>query len=149
MKLHTHAEIMADICAFEGVTVKLNPDNPRFIERVHFLKLYSEQYPKPMGENATVNQLLSRVQEFLADEEIGVLPFDRSPMEFADEEDEDFVVIYRVIKTHDNQPHMEFIEATNDRDRMSHYLSRESTETLLAVVFIHDGSVSYYNRNTN
>lgn len=41
----------------------------------------------------------------------------------------------------------EVIEATSDRERIAHYLSADSNETFLAVIFVHDNSIAYHQRN--
>jgi hypothetical protein len=146
MQLHTFTEVLEDIRAFEGVTVKLREETNAYLDRVHFVKLYSEHYPKPMSGQTTVDELLKRVQEFTQNDEIALLPFDKSPMDYADEYS---FVVYRVLGMGDKSPHLQFIEATSDQERLKYYLSAESNEMALCVVFIDEEAISYHQRNVN
>ena len=75
MKLYTLAEVVEDVCKFEQVTCQITDE----LEKARFLKLYSEFYEKPLGDQMTVNDLTKRMQEFLHAENVMLPPCDVFP----------------------------------------------------------------------
>lgn len=75
MKLYTVTDIVNDICQFEGVTCQINVA----LGNSRFLKLYSEYFNEPLGNNLTVDVLNKRLQEFLYAENVMLPPCDVFP----------------------------------------------------------------------
>lgn len=75
MKLYTLDQIIEDVCRFEQVTCQITDD----LQKARFLKLYSEFYDKPLGDQMTVKDLTNRMQEFLHAENVMLPPCDVFP----------------------------------------------------------------------
>jgi hypothetical protein len=143
MNLYSMQDVIEDIQRTEGVEMELPNQRP-----VSYLKLYSQVHAHPMSNDATLNELNKRVNRFLNNPEYAVPPCDVCPLVHCEEYS---FLVYRIkgLPCAIVDSHLEFIAGHQEADDLSKYLSADSNEMAICVIFADTGEVSYHNRKSH